>query len=264
LSRALVRRLLLPALLGAAACDGGKTMTMGSHAPFAGCDGIPSTVPGALGLDPFYAKYLDGYGTPVVSSAQVSDVALLRACRITGTMVSLRADVRQALAANHLHVAVLAEHEVTTNIPEYADLNTVFPGTEWNAIRAIGATHVRPVAAGDEQNLLCLPGDLYPGETALVPMLAHSLRDLGIVEVEPQFRSRIQSAYTSAMTSGLWTGSAAAADADTYWAVGAQVWFGVSVHQPVKTRAALVDYDSALATLLAAYLPADAWHPGCH
>jgi hypothetical protein len=111
---------------------------------------------------------------------------------------------------------------------------------------------------------MCLPSDIYPGETALVQMLAHSLRDLGIVEVDAQFRSRLQSAYASAMGNGLWAGSSATVDADTYWAVGAQVWFGASAYRPVDTRAALIDYDASLATLLAAYLPSDAWHPGCY
>ena len=249
------------AWLGAGACDGGKTEYMGAHAPFAGCAGSPSAPPAALGLPAFYAKYLDGYGTPVVSSAAVADQALLAACRITGEMVSLRADVRQALGANHLHVAVVGTGEVTTDIPEYADLYTAFPGTDWNTLRGIGATRVRPVASAGEENLLCLPSDVFAGQSVLVWVLAHALRDLGIVDVDTQFRSRVQSAYDAAMSNGLWAGTK---DVDDYWAAGAQAWFGAITGGPAASRAELLTYDPPLAALLATWLPADAWNPSCY
>jgi hypothetical protein len=248
----------------ASACDGGQTKFMGSHAPFAGCDASPTTPPAALGLDPFYAKYLDGYGAPVVASDKVSDRALQSACRITGEMISARADVRAALATNRLRVAVLGTSEVTTDIPEYADLYAAFPGTDWNTLRGLGATHARPVSSCDEQNLLCLASDAFPGETVLVQMLAHSLRDVGIVDVDAQFTEHVQAAYTAAMANGLWTNTWAATNADYYWAMGGQVWFGANTLAPVNSRAALVDYDPPLAALLGAYLPADDWHAGCY
>jgi hypothetical protein len=79
-----------------------------------------------------------------------------------------------------------------------------------------------------------------------------------------QFRSQVQSAYTSAMSKGLWANTSASTDTKVYWAVGTQVWFGANSLLPVKTRDALVDYDPPLAALLAAYLPADGWHAGCY
>jgi hypothetical protein len=250
--------------LGMLACDGGKTKVMGEHAPFAGCDTRPTAPPAALGLASFYLKYLDGYGTPVVSSGAVSDEALVAACRITGNMVSLREDVRQALAKNNHHVAVIGESEHTTDIPEYADLYAVFPSTDWNVIRALGATRVRPVTSSSEENLRCLPGDIYRGTSALVEMLAHSLRDLGIIEVDSQFRSKVQKAYTSAMAQGLWSTTYATDDAEAYWAIGSLAWFGASTRLPVGSREDLVGYDAPLAALLDAYLPVNDWHPGCY
>jgi hypothetical protein len=255
------RVLLALALLGAGACDGSKTAYMGAHAPFAGCVTSPTAPPAALGLDPFYAKYLDGFGTPVVSSAAVGDQALAAACRITGEVVALRADVRAALAANRLHVAVLAAGERTTDIPEHADLYSAFPDTDWNTLRSIGATRARPVASTGEENLLCLPGDPYAGETTLVWVLALGLGDLGIVEVDAQFGTRVQSAYDAAMAGGLWAGTK---DADHYWATGGQAWFGANSRLPATTREALADYDPPLAALLSAWLPADEWKPGCY
>ncbi|MBN2577236.1 MAG: hypothetical protein JXP73_21925 [Deltaproteobacteria bacterium] len=250
--------------LGALGCDGGTTKTMGSHTPFAGCLAKPTAPPAGLGLVPFYVKYLDGHGTPVVSSERVSDEALLRACRITGNMVSLREDVRQAMAGNNHRVAVLAMTERVTDLPENEDLYTAFPNTDWNTYRAVSATRVRPVTSISEENLLCLSGDMYPGDSALVHVLAHSMRDLGILEVDPQFGSQLQTAYASAMAQGLWANTSATKDADAYWAVGGLAWFGVGARLPVKSRADLADYDAPLAALLAAYLPLNDWHPSCY
>jgi hypothetical protein len=246
------------------ACDGGDTKYMGAQTPFAGCDVRPTAPPPALGLPSFYGKYLDGYGTPVVSSTAVADQGLAAACRITGEMVSLRADVRAALAANHMHVAVIGAGEVTTDIPEYADLYAAFPNTDWNSLRGIGATHARPVVSAGEENLLCLPADAYAGQTILVQMLAHGLRDLGIVDVDAQFPNRLQTAYNAAMSSGLWAGTWATDSPNDYWAMGGQTWFGVNTRVPVGSRAELMTYDPALAALLSSYLPADEWHPGCY
>jgi hypothetical protein len=248
----------------AAACDGGTTVNLGQHAPFAGCVGSPTAPPASLGLDPFYRKYLDGNGTPVVSSAEVSDRALGEACRITGELVAARAEVRAALAANDFHVAVLARSERTTDIPEYADLYAVFPDTDWNQLRGIGATHARPVASGSEENLLCLSGDIYAGQSILVQMTAHALRDLGIVDVDAQFGGAIRAAYASAMSAGLWADTFAAEDPDVYWAAGSQAWFGANSHLPVNDRAAVTAYDPGLGALLAQYLPSDRIHLGCY
>jgi hypothetical protein len=237
---------------------------MGSHAAFAGCSASPGPPPAALSLAPFYVKYLDGYGTPVVSSAKVSDEALRRACRITGNMVSLKESLRQALAGNNHRVAVIALEERTTDIPEYSDLDTVFPNTDWNAYRALSATRVRPVSSTSEENLRCLPGDMYEGDSALVWTLAHSLRDLAIVEVDPQFGGLVQAAFTSAMANGLWANTSAAESAAEYWIAGNLVWFSTSTRLPVKSRGELASYDPPLATLLGAYLPANDWRPSCY
>jgi hypothetical protein len=254
--------------LGLLACDGGTTQTMGSHAgsnpAFAGCSTKPTPPPAALSLDPFYVKYLDGYGSPVVSSANVSDEALAAACRITGNMVALRDDVRQAMARNNHRVAVIALNEQTTDIPEYADLYSVFPNTDWNAYRSVSATRVRPVTSSSEENLRCLTDDMYEGDSALVWALSFGLRDLGISEVDTQFGTQLQAAYTSAMAAGLWARTSAADNSGDYWAAGSLAWFGASTHLPVKSRSDLAVYDAPLTDLLGRYLPANDWRPSCY
>lgn len=246
-----------------AACDG-NTVNLGAHTPFAGCTDEPTAPPAALGLAPFYAKYLDGYGTPVVSSDKVSDEALVRACRITGNFVSLREDVRTALAKRQHRVAVLADDEQATDIPEYVDLYQDFPDTDWNAYRAVSATPQRPVTSTDERNLRCQPGDIYPDTSSLVSRLAYSMRLLAIVEVDPQFQSRIRAAYDSAMSQNLWANTGATKSPEDYWAVGCIAWLGTNPKLPANSRDALSAYDPPLAALVSAYLPTNAWPSTCY
>lgn len=243
---------------------GGGTVYMGEQAPFAGCERKAAAPPAALGLSSFYTKYLDGYGTPVLSSAKVSDQALVRACRITGEMFSARPDLRKATAGNRLRVVVLGTTERTTEIPEYADLNQAFPNQNWDQRRGLTATLVRPVASVAEENLLCLDGDVYRGQSTLPWTLGYAIRELGIADLDAQFESHLQSAYQYAMNAGLWAGSDAAVDQHEYWAAGAQAWFGGNTGSPANSREALLAYDAGLAALLADWLPAVSWHSGCY
>src|SRR5262249_2478784 len=68
--------------------------------------------PAALGLDPFYRKYLDaGGGIPVVSSARASDRALLAARDIVEHMLRKRPDVRDHIIRGRIRVVVMAPDE---------------------------------------------------------------------------------------------------------------------------------------------------------
>ena len=77
--------------------------------------------PEALGLDPFYKKYADAFGIPIVSSAQVPDAALLMARDIVNYMVSTRPDVRAVMVGRQSRVLVMAQNEMETDLPERRD-----------------------------------------------------------------------------------------------------------------------------------------------
>jgi len=259
-------------------CSGG-TQYIGSNpdpdpdpGPAPGACGVPTSPPAELALDSFYAKYVDAQGIPVVSSASVADAALARACDITQHVVAKREDVRARLIQNGLRVAVIARNELTTDLPEYRDLYSAFPGTDWDReTRGVGATPERPVSSSGEENLLCLGEDRYFGETILVHVVAHGLRRLGIVAVDAGFDARLSAAYESALSSGLWADTYAATDARQYWAEGVQGWYDAnqesvradSVHNHVNTRVELRAYDPELAGLIAEYVPDDDWRPAC-
>lgn len=262
------------ALLLIAGCGGG-TKFIGSHPEdedeSAAC-AVPSAPPPELGFDAFYAKYLDANGIPVLSSAEVADRALERACETVVHLLEKRADVRARMAENGQRVAVIGRDQVITDLPEYSDLNSTAPETDWDREnRSLGATLDRPVSSGSEENLLCLPGDAFAGEFLLVHSVAHGLRRLGIGPVDPDWDVRLSAAYESALASGLWENTYAETAAEQYWAEGVQDWYDANresarangVHNHVNTRAELRAYDPTLAALIAEYLPDDDWRPAC-
>ena len=64
--------------------------------------------PAALELDPFYKKYVDALGIPVVTSAKVPDAALLMARDIVQFMLANRPDLRKELIRKKWKLAIMA------------------------------------------------------------------------------------------------------------------------------------------------------------
>jgi len=224
--------------------------------------------PPALGLDPFYRKYLDAGGLPVVSSQKVPDAALLEAQAIVVRMTSKRSDVVKSMIEHKTRVAIMARTEVTTDIPEHRDLNVAFPKTDWNkCCRGVGATVVRPACSATEENLLQLDDDRYRGESILIHEFGHTMLVMGLDNIERQFRTDLSAAYHEAMVKGLFKNTYAATNADEYWAEGVQDWFDANlkakpangIHNEIGTRAELKAYDPTLAALLGRVFGNDEW-----
>jgi hypothetical protein len=260
---------LLFVSLVAFGCSGG-TKYIGSNGQTGEC-GTPASPPATLGLDPFYTRHLDARGIPVLSSDNVSDTALARACDTAIHVLEKSAEVRARLEENGFKVAVIGVDEVLTDLPEYADLNEVRPDVDWDyTVRSVGAGSLeRPVSSVGEENLLCLSDDLYVGESIAIHSIAHGLRSLGIVYVDPAWQAELESTYDAALAAGLWTDTYAATDPAQYFAEGVQSWYDANltppngVHNDVNTRTELRDYDPELASLIADYVPEDAWRPAC-
>ena len=214
--------------------------------------------PDSLGLDPFYKKYLDADKLPIVSSGEVPNAALFRARDIIDEMLVNRPDLRATIAEMGVRVAIMAESEVTTDIPEHSDLYEAFPSTDWNArARGLSATRVRPATSAAEENLLCYGDDAYRNEDILVHEFAHTVLQMG-VEQQPKgtaFRTRLEAAYEAALAAGLWENTYAGDNPDEYWAEGVQSWFGLNdppgpIHNEINTRAELEASDPVLAGLI--------------
>jgi hypothetical protein len=213
----------------------------------------PATVVKALDLDPFYHKHVFVGPLSVVGSEKVTDAALLEAAWLIRQMIGHRPDILQALADSRTRFAVMATSEFTTDLPEHSDLR---PADYWDKrARGLGASRQRPAVSCGEENLLKSPGDPYSTENILIHEFGHSVHEMGLSRLDPQFDARLEATYDAALEQGLWTGTYAASNRSEYWAEGVQNWFDTnrqndSEHNHVNTRAELQEYDPRLATLL--------------
>ena len=223
----------------------------------------------ALGLDPFYQKYVDAGGIPVISSEKVQDEALLIAKGIVQGMLSFRPDLRQGLITGGAYVGIMGRTEVTTDIPEHAHLAND-PNTDWNQrARGLGGTPGNPITTAGEENLLCLADDRYRGENILVHEFAHAVHLIGINLLELGFNGELQGMYETALAQGLWVDNYAGSNRVEYWAEGVQSWFDTNqrpqagIHNEVDTRNELKEYDPPLAGLITEYFGDLDWRPVC-
>lgn len=208
--------------------------------------------PSELGLDPFYAKYVDASGYPIVASAAVDDYALLEAAYLVDLLLARRPDVREAMVASGSRMIVMGYREFTSDIPEYAWLE---PRDFWDRrARGLGGSQTDPVCSCAEENVLAFPGDPYSTENILIHEFAHNIHLRGMVNVDATFDRRVTEAYDSAMAAGLWKGKYASTNHHEYFAEGVQSWFDDNRendhdHNHVNTRAELIEYDPGLAAL---------------
>lgn len=256
------------------------TLTVKNAISSASCDydvivapgGIEITaVPLTLGLDPFYRKYTDANGIPVISSSKVREEALLRARSIVIAMMAKRDDVRIKMLEYKARVGIIGATEVTTDMPEYAFLRDD-PNTDWDErSRGLGGTIWVPLTTGAEENILCLALDRYKAEDILIHEFAHAIHGMGIRFVESDFETRLSAIYANAINSGKWQNTYAATNFSEYWAEGVQCWYNVNaqnspsdgIHNHVNTRSELLQYDPDLYNLINEFLPS-ALTGSCH
>ena len=223
---------------------------------------VPATIRQILGLVPFYQQYVDADGLAIVGSKQVTPEALLEAAYLVDRMLVGRDDLRRAIVDAKVRVTVMATGEFTTDVPEHADLK---PKDYWNRrARGLGATTERPSVSCGEENLLLLSGDQYQGENILIHEFAHTIHEIGLAKTDPTFDARLRAAFDRAKERGLWKNAYALTNPQEYWAEGVQSWFDCNrspdkVHNQIRTRDALKQYDPALAQLVAEVFGEQSW-----
>ena len=211
---------------------------------------VPAAIRSEFKLGPFYQKYIDVGGLPVVGSANVSDFAILEAVWILRHMLPKRSDIFHALADKNVHLVVMAWNEFTTDVPEHSRLK---PKVYWDRrARGLGGS---PVSCAEE-NLLCYPGDPYSTENILIHEFAHTVHQIALRTIDPTFDQRLKAAFEKAKDQGLFPGTYAITNRAEYWAEGVQDWFdnnreNDALHCYVNTRDELKQYDPELAKLCA-------------
>jgi hypothetical protein len=246
-------------------------LALAACAPGAGGEEAGLSAPPA-GTNPFYAKYKDAGGIPVIGSARVPDAAIARAAEIVTDMLARRPDLRAEMARQGVRVGVIAQEEAITDLPEHRHWKKPRRGDPrltqcelkyfsrieaqsdrdyWNA-RSRG-TGGRFTTVGAE-NLLAVPGSRYFGENILVHEFSHTVLD-AIRAADPALHAEIEAAYATALAEGRWKGDYAAVTLTEYWAEGTQYWFNTNMlarldEGPVLSHRDLERYDPALAAAL--------------
>ncbi len=237
-----------------------------------------STPPLSIRADPFYKKYADATGIPVISSEKVPDLALIVARDIVNHMLAKRSDIREAMVAQFFKVEVMAESEGTMDLPEHRDwkrpaitdrrltegerqnydrIAKMTDAQYWNSrARGMGGN---PTSCAEE-NLLGYPGTRYYGENIFVHEFSHGIHNIGIKNADPKLYSEIQKAFDDAMGLGLWKNSYGANTVAEYWAEGTQFWFYSNFaytdgNKRIMTPRDLLEYDPTLYHLLAQVYP---------
>jgi cyclophilin family peptidyl-prolyl cis-trans isomerase len=219
---------------------------------------VPETVRTAWKLDPFYQKYIEVGGLPIVSSTNTADYALFEAAYILRQMIGERPDIIRALTNAQAKVVVMAYNEFTTDLPEQRDMT---PKVFWDSrARGLGGA----TCSCAEENLLCYPGDPYSTENIFIHEFAHVIHGEAMRALDPTFDNRLRSAYRNATERGLWKGTYAGSSAGEYWAESVQDWFDNNrhddaLHNHVYTRVALREYDPEAAKLCQEVFGDGAW-----
>jgi alpha-glucosidase len=225
---------------------------------------VVTTPPDSLGLDPFYQKYVDVNGLPLISSWRVPDSAFVAAHRTLYAMTSmLPKAVLDSMVARGTRIAIMARYEGTTDIPEHHYLiNDTALNWDLRA-RGLGGDLELPLTSCAEENILAYQIDKYHAEDILIHEFAHSIHLIGLMLAVPDFDARLKQCYENAIAKGILKGTYRETDKEEYFAEAVQDWFNVNAEMPhpdgkhnwCNTREELQEFDPDLYNLLAEFFP---------
>jgi hypothetical protein len=229
--------------------------------------------PASLNLDPFYKKYIDANGIPIVSSWRVPDSALVKAWEIITFMTNdLPESNLKQMQKVGARVGVMARYEGTTDIPEHANLASD-TSLNWDVrARGLGGDLELPLTTCAEENLLCYQLDKYHAEDILIHEFAHAIHLIGIAPIDSTFEKKLEDLLEKATKEGKYNRTYAQTNFYEYWAEGVQDWFNVNgevlkpdgKHNQLNTRVELKKYDPALYDLIHNYFSEFKVSPSCH
>jgi len=204
---------------------------------------VVTAPPAVYATDPFYARYVDAGGIPILPPTRTAGRALLLAREIVLSMLAKRPDIAAELRREGLRVAIMAADESTLDIPEQRDwkkpaiddprltrcerkhyperIGRLTDRQYWD-YRARGMGGLLTSAAAE--NLLAGPNDHYHGQNTFVHEFSHAIFRAA-ARIDPAFFRRVEKAYFHARETGLWKDEYASTTIEEYWAVGTQFWF---------------------------------------
>ena len=207
----------------------------------------PECVVRSIGTDEdFYRTTCEQTGIAIAAAGSIAPGALEAAADRMAALLATRPEFGVAVAASIEQVSVIGRDQRITTLPEFEELYSIHPGTDWNRLgRSFPGTEEIPVAAGAEENLLCLESDRYEGEDMFIREFGWTIRRFGIATVDPGLDRSIEDAYIRAIAADLWRNTVAEVNSDQYWAEGVQSFFDVNneekdekdqIHNQIDTR----------------------------
>jgi hypothetical protein len=112
-----------------------------------------------------------------------------------------------------------------------------------------------------EENIMAYQIDKYHAEDILIHEFAHTIHNVGIAPVYPQFNTELQEALDAAVAEGKYENTYAKTNIEEYFAEGVQNWFDVNAevpvpdgkHNMVNTREEMKRYDPRLYNILSRF-----------
>jgi len=238
--------------------------------------------PEKFNIDPYYTKFTWAREFIVVGR-KASDAAMLKANDTIRKMFAYRHDILKAFINEGARLVVLGPDESLSDLPEYKKMPA---GSIDHAARFldyspdIGAVREPPLLVVDQKNVLGSTDNPYATSCQVIRVFAKALYRLtGTRPVDPNWENRgrnvqqyelrvqrmdirfdkkLKELYDSAMSKGLWKGTAAAGNHVEYWAEGVLAYFDAAgavvppndAGSPIATRGALKQYDPGLFALV--------------
>lgn len=221
-------------------------------------------------LDPFYRKYIDANGMPIVASRFVSDSALVQAKEIVIAMLVKCPEAQEHMLKAHFRIGIIGYRENVTDMPECRIMPQIWPGTDWDARgRGYGATEYIPLMSCGEENIVKIPNynERYPTESIMVHEFAHNV-EFGLRKYHTEFCNALDAAFKNAEETNLWVDASgnktySRDNVSEYFAEGVQAWFNTcrmvvainGKNTKLKYREQLKEYDPMLYDAISMVMP---------
>ena len=234
------------------------------------------TPPARFKIDPYYTKFTWSREFTVLGR-QAGDEALLKANDIIRKMFAYRHDILKAFIAEGIKLVVLGPEESLSDLPEYMKMPAESVD---HTARFLDYSPEVKLLVVDQENVLEDLNGPYADGCQVIRVFAKALYQLtGTRPVDPNWDGRGQSVqqyelrvrrmdirfdeklkelYDSAMSKGLWKGTAAVHNRVEYWAEGVLAYFDAAgavvppndSDHPIATRETLKQYDPGLFALV--------------
>lgn len=168
-------------------------------------------------------------------------------------------DVTQVLQQNGLNIIIMADHEKTTELPEFAYLKNIKhqqEGRNWDDCRGLGPNTYNPNLLIGENHLL-EKDDWSKQLNVFVHELAHAVQDLALIDLDYTFDSKLANLFASSQKAGLWHNTYAGLNFREYWAETVGIYFNCHKQNPrpgfdndINTPEELKAYDPEIYALI--------------